>query len=159
TPPESPMRRRWFAQRRRYTYNQLIYLLPHSEYPRLLGLIPEMDEFREVRTVLGALAAGSATEVLPFPGKVATAFCQLWPQQYPTRQPRIRWPADPGRAEAEVIAHLALRLSVTPPPRVLAAISSHTPGARLLVELCGDSKTDRASIGAFTYLHQTQNPF
>jgi hypothetical protein len=158
-PPASPMRRRWFAQRRRATYNRLLYLMPPDQYGALLGLIPDINEFHEVRSVAAALSAGDATGILPYPGKVVTTFCQLWPEHHPGRPPQVRWPAAPGRAEAESAAHLALNLSVLPPPPILESIGRHTPGTRILIELCGRSSADRNAISPLTYLDEVENLF
>jgi hypothetical protein len=158
-PPQSAMRRRWFAQRRRSTYNRLLYLLPPNQYQSLLAIIPEIDEFHEVRAVTAALASGDVTGILPFPGKIVTTFCQIWSEQHPGRQPRIRWPNAPGRADAETAANLALKVSVIPSADVLEAIGRHTPGARMLIELCCQSATDRSKITSLTYLDEMENLF
>jgi hypothetical protein len=141
------------------TYNRLLYLLPPNEYQSLLAIIPEIDEFHEVRAVTAALASGDVTGILPFPGKIVTTFCQIWSEQHPGRQPRIRWPKAPGRADAETAANLALKLSVIPSADVLEAIGRHTPGARMLIELCCQSATDRSKITSLTYLDEMENLF
>jgi hypothetical protein len=141
------------------TYNRLLYLLPPNEYQSLLAIIPEIDEFHEVRAVTAALASGDVTGILPFPGKIVTTFCQIWSEQHPGRQPRIRWPKAPGRADAETAANLALKVSVIPSADVLEAIGRHTPGARMLIELCCQSATDRSKITSLTYLDEMENLF
>jgi len=134
-------------------------VLPPDEYRNLLGLIPEIEEFHEVRSVAAALAAGDASSILPYPGRVVTTFCQLWPEHHPGRKPLVNWPTAPGRAEAESAAHLALGLSIIPPAGALKAISRHTPGARILIELCGRPAADRTAITSLTYLDEMENLF
>ena len=158
-PPHSPMRRKWFAQRRRSIYNRLLYLLPKSDYQRLLDMIPDLDEFHDVRVVASAILSGTATGVLPFPGRITATFCQLWPEHHAANLPSVHWPIEAGRAEGEAAAHLALRLSVTPPESVLAKITEHSPGARILIDLCSRSKADQRAISALTYLDEMENLF
>lgn len=158
-PPDSSMRRRWFAQRGRSVYNRLLYLLPKTEYRRLLDLIPDLDEFHDVRVVAASIVDGSATRVLAFPGRITATFCQLWPEHHGANYPVIDWPGGPGRPEGEAAAHLALSLSVMPPEPVLKKIAKHSPGARILIDLCSRSKADRRSISELTYLDEMEHLF
>jgi hypothetical protein len=158
-PPSSPMRRRWFAQHRKSVYNRLLYLLPKAEYRMLLDCIPELDEFHDVRTVASAIVDGDATRILACPGRVASTFCQLWPEHHGVTQPTVNWPSETGRAEGETAANLALRLSIFPPDSILNQFSKLSPGARILIDLCSRSKTDRKLISEMTYLDEMEHLF
>ena len=95
------MRRRWYAQKRRYVLNRLLYLLPSQDLPRLLQVTPDIDEFVESRVVVESLRSGDATTLLKYPGRVVSTFCQLWPEHHHTTAPKIAWPKTGSRADAE----------------------------------------------------------
>lgn len=154
--PQSPTRRRWYVQKRRYVLNRLLYLFAPSDYGKLLALTPDIDEFFENRLVLEALATQDCSKALAYPGRVVTSICQLWPEHRPGIQPHIAWPSSPDRAEAESAAHFALFLSVLPPEAVLRSIDSRTPGGRILIEMCGRGYADRGRIEQQTYLDEME---
>ncbi|MFO0807593.1 MAG: RNA-directed DNA polymerase [Gemmataceae bacterium] len=142
TPPEGSMRRRWHIQRCRYVLNRLAYLLSPADYKALLQLVPNIDEFQELRLVLEAVASGDATTILPYPGRVASTFCELWHLHNKARPPRVAWPAVAGRAEAESAATLSLYLGVKPSTTFLRAFDQSLPGGRLLLDLCSAGRTE-----------------
>lgn len=45
--PTQPTARKSYAQKRRYIFNRLLYLLSPDDYPNLLHVIPAIDEFAE----------------------------------------------------------------------------------------------------------------
>src|SRR5947209_12346645 len=152
--PAGPQRRRWYVQKRRSVLNRLLYLCPPTQYQMLRDLTPDVDEFAEYRLVLESLSSGDFTQALGYPGRVATALCQLWPEHHAGSSPHIAWPSLPTRMDAEAAAHFALYLSVVPPATFLRALDQHTPGARMLVEICGRGPIDPAGIEPLSYLDE-----
>ncbi len=126
--PTTPMRRRWYAQKRRYVLNRLLYLLPPQELPRLMQLTPDIDEFVESRVVLESLISGDATNILKYPGRVVSTLCQLWPEHHPATAPKVVWPKTGSRADAESATHLGLFLSLAPPEEELAQYRGYPAG-------------------------------
>jgi hypothetical protein len=153
-PPSSPMRRRWYAQKRRYVLNRLLYLLPPQELPRLLQLTPDIDEFVESRVVLEALRSGDATTLLKYPGRVVSTFCQLWPEHRPATSPSVLWPKTGSRADADSATHLGLFLSMAPPEAYLRSLEETLPGYRLLIDICATGKPDRRKIERLSFLDE-----
>ena len=155
-PPSTPMRRRWYAQKRRYVLNRLLYLLSREELPRLLQITPNIDEFVECRVVMEALRAGDATKLLKYPGRVVSTFCQLWPEHHPATPPKISWPKMGGRADAEGAANLGLFLSVIPPESYLGSLDGPLPGYRILIEICATGSADSGKIEKLSFLDELE---
>lgn len=153
-PPSTPMRRRWYTQKRRYVLNRLLYLLPPQELPRLLQLTPDIDEFVESRVVVEALRSGDATTLLKYPGRVVSTFCQLWPEHRPATAPKVVWPKTGSRADAESATHLGLFLSITPPEAYLHSLEETLPGYRILIDICATGKPDRGKIERLSFLDE-----
>lgn len=154
--PTQPMPRKAYAQKRRYVFNRLLYLLSPDQYTKLLQMIPEIDEFFETRLVAGALAAKNGTMILKYPGRVVDTFCQLWSEHHASVLPQIDWPTDPKRAEAESIAHMALYFPVVPTFAFANGLTTHAPGSRILIDVCCGSATDRNSITPFSFLDEME---
>jgi hypothetical protein len=153
-PPSTPMRRRWYAQNRRYVLNRLVYLLPPRELPRLLQVTPDIDEFVESRVVMEALHSGEATTLLRYPGRVVSTFCQLWPEHRPATAPKVVWPKPGSRADAESATHLGLFLSMTPPEAYLRSLEETLPGYRILIDICATGKPERGKIEQLSFLDE-----
>jgi hypothetical protein len=131
-------------------------LLSPDEYPKLLQLMPEADEFIEIRLVAGAIAAKNGTIVLKYPGRVVDTFCQLWSEYQDSAQPLLDWPKSPSRAEAESVAHMALYFPVAPTQSFANSLESHAPGSRILIDVCDGSVTDRKGIVPFSFLDELE---
>jgi hypothetical protein len=153
-PPSTPMRRRWYAQQRRYVLNRLLYLLPPQEMPRLLPVTPDIDEFVESRVVMEALRSGDATNLLKYPGRVVSTFCQLWPEHHLATRPQISWPKTGSRADAESATHLGLFLSVIPPKTYLRSLEETLPGYSILIDICATGAPDRGKIERLSFLDE-----
>lgn len=154
--PTQPTSRKSYVQKRRYVFNRLLYLLSPNEYPRLLMLIPDADEFTEIRLAAGALAGKNGSMVLKYPGRVVDTFCQLWNEHHDSGIPLIDWPTSPSRAEAESAAHMALYFPVTPTDSFATSLSSRAPGSRILIDVCGRSSTGSHSIVPFSFLDELE---
>ncbi len=153
-PPSTPMRRRWYAQKRRYVLNRLLYLLSPQDYPRLLQVTPDIDEFVESRVVVEALRSGDATKLLKYPGRVVSTFCQLWPEHHPATPPRISWPRTGGRADADSATQLGLFLSVPLPESYLRTLEGPLSGYRILIDICARGTADRGKIEKLSFLDE-----
>ncbi len=158
-PPISPQRRRWYVQNRRSVLNCLLYLYSPSEYPKIVQLIPSIDDFEETRLVLDALLTRNCSEALSHPGRVVTSICQLWPEHYGHDLPQLNWPTDPTRAEAEAAAHFALYLSILPPKQFLTTLATQALGASSLIQMCGSGKADKSAITSLSYLDEMSQLF
>ncbi|MFN0017268.1 MAG: hypothetical protein ACKVP0_03350 [Pirellulaceae bacterium] len=75
------MSRRWDLQHCRFLFNRLLYLMPYTEYQRLLELLPNAIELNELRVVLTALSTGNGTPLLRRPGPAVSAFAQMWTER------------------------------------------------------------------------------
>lgn len=75
--PEFGMQRRWMVQDYRFVFNRLLYLVPMSEYPRLLSIVPTIPELYELRCVLQSLINRSVEPVIRLPGAASRAVAEL----------------------------------------------------------------------------------
>src|SRR5262249_14209843 len=113
-----------------------------------------IDEFVESRVVVEALRSGDATQLLRYPGRVVSTFCQLWPEHHPATPPKISWPKTGSRADAESATHLGLFLSVVPPEAYLRSLEETLPGYRILVDICATGTPDRGKIESLSFLDE-----
>src|SRR5438105_3818734 len=100
------MERRWVVQKLRLTFSRLLYLLPFTEYGRLIELLPPLPECGELRVILTALKSGDATDLLRRPGTSISTFAQLWRENSAGR-PLIEWSQKPQYFERDSAVALA----------------------------------------------------
>lgn len=154
--PTQPTTRKSYIQKRRYVYNRLLYLLAPDDYPDLLQLIPDNHDFTEIRLVAEALASKNGSAVLQYPGRIVDTFCQLWRERHDTSQPLLDWPTSPSRAEAESAAHMALYFPIEPSEPFSNGLASHSPGSRILMDMCRGAKMLQTEIVPFSYLDEVE---
>lgn len=137
--PSEGMRRRWFVQQCRYKVNRLLYLSNKSDYPTLLGTIPNGQEFEEYRVLLRALISGNVTEILRLPGHVLATFCELASEQKAPVMPKSL-PDLHDRGVAESVTMLALYFGWKVPDDQTSRMYR---GSKILLEACsGGVSTD-----------------
>lgn len=156
--PPSGMKRRWYAQRRRYIFNRLLYLLDPSRYPSLLESFLQIDEMAEGRLVAQALADRDATAILRCPGRVVDTFCQLWAERHGLTSPTVNWPSQLTWIEAESIAHMSLYFKIDAPTDLIGTLAEKAPGGRMLIGIIrGDQIIN--SINRSSYLDEMEMLF
>lgn len=70
--------RRWQIQRVRRVMNSLFYLRSFGEWDSQRGTFDTLPELVEQRALAGALSSGIVNPILPFYGRGAAAFSELW---------------------------------------------------------------------------------
>ena len=65
------------AQRLRYLLNRLVYLTPLVDYEELLGLVPNIAEFHEYKSVIHSLITKSVDELMRIPGPAISTFASI----------------------------------------------------------------------------------
>lgn len=74
----SPNLRRWHVQRVRRVVNSLFYLRSFDEWASSQDTFDAWPELLEQRALASALATGEVNSILPFYGRGAAAFSELW---------------------------------------------------------------------------------
>jgi hypothetical protein len=74
--------KRWYIQKCSYYINRLLYLMHINEYDKLLSLIPEEDEFRQIREVMLSILNRNVSTLIQMPGPSIAAFCELWSENH-----------------------------------------------------------------------------
>ena len=105
---KDPSLRRWQVQRIRRVVNVLFYLRDFGEWRNGSSQLEEFPELIEQRALAEALSSGRVNPVLPFYGRGASAFAELW-REYGNGVAAFDWTKN-GHTSAELESVITLQL-------------------------------------------------
>lgn len=79
--PESGMKRKLLVQRLRFFLNRLLYLSHVDDFPNLLDLAPDIDEFYKYKSLINAMIEKNVDSIIGISGLTVLTFASLWQQQ------------------------------------------------------------------------------
>ena len=149
--PVTGMRRRWFAQKCKYHFNRLMYLLPKSDYQELRELIPDGSEFAENRILLESLMRDDVNEIAKLPGRAVSLYCELAAEHGPPK--KSPWSDLDDRAKAESATAMALYFGWEFASNETATMYT---GSQTLLQACSLGVEDRSQIVRLSYLDEME---
>lgn len=105
---QEPSLRRWQIQRIRRVLNTLFYLRDFNEWQENSWRFSRLPELVEQQALAKALSSGVVNSILPFYGRGASAFSEIW-NEYRQSAVSFFWP-DKCLTDAEVGSLITLRL-------------------------------------------------
>lgn len=151
--------RRWQVQRVRRIINTMFYLRAFEEWGAKYDEMREFPELIEQHALAHALNVGSVNSILPFYGRGASAFAELW-GEYGNGVASFDWPND-GLNSAEIESMVTLQLHGTLDPieqklygnqthaRLMGIASNDYPKKRTIPDLSFEDELEslRLDIG------------
>lgn len=151
--PTAGMRRRWHIQEIRYRFARMLYLLPFSEYRRIMDMLPPLTECDQIRVVAQCLRDGDATQILSRPGPAASTFAQLWRENV-DGEPKITWSSPPKFYERDAAVTLATHGVITVPESWILQHELHSN--RVLLQLANNQMPESFTPSTPDYLRELE---
>jgi hypothetical protein len=154
----SPNMRRWQIQRARRVMNSLFYLRSFGEWNSQRGNFDALPELVEQRALADALSSGIVNPILPFYGRGAAAFSELWAEHGHGDTALLQ--ADSTLSSCELDGLITLRLYGTIPAdstqdlgnrndaRLLRILNQVAPIARTNPDLSFEDEFESLRLGS-----------
>ncbi|MGZ8218447.1 RNA-directed DNA polymerase [Methylomagnum sp.] len=154
---QEPSLRRWQIQRIRRVLNTLFYLRDFNEWQENNWQFSKLPELIEQQALAEALGTGVVNPILPFYGRGASAFSEIW-SEYRQSAASFFWP-DKGLIEAEIESLTTLRLynvikadsmqisGNLPDSRLMKIVNQTTITQRSIPDLSFDDESESLRLG------------
>lgn len=145
--------KRWYVQKCRYYINRLLYLMDVTEYDTLLSLIPNEDEFWQIREVTQSLLKGNVSTLIQMPGPSIAAFCELWSENH-IDQPELISDGQLSDAALDSYYILLLHRAIQLKPELL---KTQSPKTQAFLKFCNGNIPDTREFTDLSYIDELRS--
>lgn len=151
--PRGLTEKRWYIQKCRYYINRLLYLMDVTEYDTLLSLIPNENEFCQIKEVTQSILKANVSVLIQMAGPSIAAFCELWPENH-VDQPGLNWDSQLSDAALDSYNILLLYRTIQLKPEILR---TQSPKTQALLNFCNGNIPETREFSDLSYIDELRS--